>query len=82
MLSKFGVPVLVEETERVDSMRYSWARLLALAHEVQNHLIQVQPIFHRNLEQSVVLFQTELGEFTEAYDEVSCVVIPNQVHLC
>lgn len=71
IMHRFAIPVTVEEVEKVDTLRYTWARLTALATEVQSHLLEVQPIFHRNLVSSVDVFQTDLHDYIEKFDEVS-----------
>ena len=52
MLGKHDLPVLKDEMERVDTLRYSWQKMCVLASEVSSHLIQVSHVVTRDLASS------------------------------
>ena len=70
MLIKHELPVAKEETERCDTMRYSWERLNATAAEVQTHLLAIQPNFKSELISDVKVFITDCDNFYGDYDQV------------
>ncbi|KAK7081789.1 hypothetical protein SK128_004815, partial [Halocaridina rubra] len=45
LLQKYELGLTQEEAEKVDSLRYTWQKVLAQAVEVQNLLSRVQPYF-------------------------------------
>ena len=45
MLVKYDLGLTQDEVERVDSLRFTWQKVLAQAVEVQNLLSRVQPYF-------------------------------------
>ncbi|KAL2307869.1 hypothetical protein Nmel_000857, partial [Mimus melanotis] len=49
MLNKYDLLVAKEETEKVDTLHYTWEKLLIRANEVQNELIALQPNFRGEL---------------------------------
>ncbi|KAJ7306868.1 hypothetical protein OS493_040545 [Desmophyllum pertusum] len=49
MLNKFEVSVAREEVDGVDTLRYSFEKLLAQAGQVQSHLVKIQPNFKARL---------------------------------
>ena len=74
MLTKHELPVIREEAERCDTLRYSWERLNATSAEVQTHLLAIQPDFKSNLIQDVKVFIKDCNEFYSDYDSV-CTII-------
>ena len=70
MLNKHDLPVVKEETERCDTLRYSWERLNATAAEVQTHLLAIQPNFKSELITDVKVFITDCNDFYRDYDGV------------
>ena len=70
MLNKHDLPVAKEETERCDTLRYSWERLNATAAEVQTHLLSIQPNFKSELIEDVKVFITDCSNFYGDYDTV------------
>lgn len=70
MLAKFQISVAREEAERVDTFRYSWQKLLALAGEVQSHLIKIQQEFKTSLLTNVEQFKQDTTNFYHEYDTV------------
>lgn len=71
MLNKHDLKPQKEDSERCDTLRYSWERLLAQAVEVQDHLIKIQPGFRQELIRDVKVFKKDCGDFYKSYDEVS-----------
>ncbi|XP_010139316.1 PREDICTED: dynein heavy chain 5, axonemal-like, partial [Buceros rhinoceros silvestris] len=69
MLNKYDLPVAKEETEKVDTLRYTWEKLLARANEVQNELITLQPNFREELISTVKTFTEDCAQFCSDYDE-------------
>ena len=67
LLHRYQLPVLQEESERVDTLRYSWNRLLELVRQVQDHLIEIQADFKATLVENVVVFHEDLGSFYADY---------------
>ncbi|KAI8902513.1 dynein heavy chain and region D6 of dynein motor-domain-containing protein [Globomyces pollinis-pini] len=69
LLAKHNVSVTKEETEMVDSLRYSWKKLKTLVIETQAHLSKIQPVFKADLINSVQKFSQDVKEFTVEYTE-------------
>lgn len=71
MLNKYELSVAKEETEKVDTLRYSWEKLLARSAEVQNELVSLQPNFREELITNVQTFVEDCGHFYDDYKKVS-----------
>jgi dynein heavy chain len=69
LLAKHNVTVTKEETEMVDSLRYSWKKLKNLVIDTQTHLSKIQPVFKEELINSVNKFQQDVKEFTNEYTD-------------
>lgn len=54
----------------MDTLRYSWEKLLARASEVQNELVSLQPGFRKELIGTVEVFLQECHQFYQDYDVV------------
>jgi dynein heavy chain len=67
MLNRYQLPLIQEETERVDTLRYSWSRLLSTASQVQDHLISLQSEFKERLVTSISTYQEDLSTFYSDY---------------
>ncbi|XP_015771206.1 PREDICTED: LOW QUALITY PROTEIN: dynein heavy chain 5, axonemal-like [Acropora digitifera] len=67
MLNRYELLVAKEESERVDTLRYSWQKLQALATESQDQLIQIQPNFKGDLIDKVQVFVVDVVNLTEDY---------------
>ncbi|XP_059138117.1 LOW QUALITY PROTEIN: dynein axonemal heavy chain 8 [Peromyscus eremicus] len=76
ILNRFEVEVTKEESEGVDTLRYSFNKLQSKAVSVQDELVQVQPKFKSNLLESVEVFREDVINFTEAY-ETEGPMVPN-----
>lgn len=68
LLAKHNVSVTKEETEMVDSLRYSWKKLKQLVLDVQAHLGVIQPVFKSQLITSVEKFGQDVEEFVKDYN--------------
>nr|AAK60623.1 axonemal dynein heavy chain 8 long form [Mus musculus] len=68
ILNRFEVKVTKEESEGVDTLRYSFNKLQSKAISVQGELVQVQPKFKSSLLESVKVFCEDVINFTEAYE--------------
>ena len=71
MLHKYGLSVAKEEVEKVDTLRYTWEKLLSRSTEVQNELASLQPNFRGELIDNVETFLRDCSNFYQEYDEVS-----------
>ncbi|KAJ3249557.1 Dynein heavy chain 5, axonemal [Chytriomyces hyalinus] len=69
LLTKHNVAVTKEETEMVDSLRYSWKKLKVLVIDVQTHLSKIQPVFKADLIGAVGKFAQDVKDFTVEYTE-------------
>ncbi|KAJ3396765.1 Dynein heavy chain 5, axonemal [Lobulomyces angularis] len=67
LLHKHNVNVTKEETEMVDSLRYSWKKLKQLVLDVQAHLSKIQPVFRADLLSAVEKFTIDVDEYTKDY---------------
>lgn len=72
MLNKYELTVAKEETEKVDTLRYAWEKLLTRSSEVQNELVSLQPKFRQELISNVQTFVEDCGHFYGDYEKVSC----------
>ena len=70
MLTKYDIAVSKEDIERVDTLRYAWKNLLMLAKEVQDKLLEVQPVFKNDLTGKVVQFKMDAEDFVDSYQKV------------
>eukprot|EP00057_Strongylocentrotus_purpuratus_P020211 XP_011674685.1 PREDICTED: dynein heavy chain 5, axonemal [Strongylocentrotus purpuratus] len=72
LLNKYELLVAKEDVERVDTLRYSWAKLSSQATEVSHHLLSIQPNFRAGLIESVKTFTVDCNNFYESYHDVQC----------
>uniref|UniRef100_A0A8C8C8Z2 Dynein, axonemal, heavy chain 5 n=1 Tax=Oncorhynchus tshawytscha TaxID=74940 RepID=A0A8C8C8Z2_ONCTS len=75
MLHKYGLVVAKEEAEKVDTLRYTWEKLLARSTEVQNKLVSLQPNFRGELIDNVQTFVEDCGHFYQDYDKDGPMVV-------
>ena len=68
MLNKYELPLLKEEAEIVDTLRYAWEKVLSQGGQVQTYLVDIQPKFKRTLLENVTTFRTEVDNFAKDYD--------------
>ncbi|KAF6020163.1 DNAH5 [Bugula neritina] len=69
MLNKHELPVPKEEMEKVDTLRYSWSKLQALASEISSQLLQIQPQFRTELIDNVQTFVQDCTNFYSSYED-------------
>ncbi|EDV21817.1 uncharacterized protein TRIADDRAFT_59929 [Trichoplax adhaerens] len=67
MLHKYQLLVEKDEAERVDTLRYSWERLLTLAAEIQTQLIVIQPEFKARLLTNVEVYALDTNKFVDEF---------------
>lgn len=70
MLHKFELSVVKEEADKVDTLRYTWEKLLSRSTEVQNHLVALQPNFRHELLTNVEVFMEDCQHFYQDYEKV------------
>ncbi|ETE64448.1 Dynein heavy chain 8, axonemal, partial [Ophiophagus hannah] len=76
ILYRFEVEVTKEESEGVDTLRYSFNKLQSKAASVQDELIQVQPKFKGQLLEAVEVFREDVSNYEVAY-EMEGPMVPN-----
>ncbi|XP_075002904.1 dynein axonemal heavy chain 8 isoform X1 [Calonectris borealis] len=76
ILNTFEIEITKEESEGVDTLRYSFNKLQTKATRVQDELVQVQPKFKSNLLESVAVFQKDVSNFEMSY-ETEGPMVPN-----
>ncbi|XP_066913562.1 dynein axonemal heavy chain 5-like [Clytia hemisphaerica] len=69
MLTKYNITVSKDDIERVDTLRYAWKNLLLLAKEVQDELLQLQPVFKSDLTAKVEQFKQDSEDFVKSYQK-------------
>ncbi|KAM4633147.1 dynein axonemal heavy chain 5 isoform 2-T2 [Polymixia lowei] len=75
MLHKYELSVAKEEAEKVDTLRYTWEKLLSRGTEVQNELVALQPNFRGELITNVESFLEDCGHFYQDYDKDGPMVV-------
>ncbi|NXP03754.1 DYH8 protein, partial [Thinocorus orbignyianus] len=70
ILNTFEIGVTKEESEGVDTLRYSFNKLQtkAVSNKVQDELVRLQPKFKSNLLESVAIFQKDVANFEISYE--------------
>uniref|UniRef100_F6PHB9 AAA+ ATPase domain-containing protein n=1 Tax=Ciona intestinalis TaxID=7719 RepID=F6PHB9_CIOIN len=68
IMQKFNVNVNHEEINKVDTLRYSWNKLLSQSNMVSDKLCKVQPEFRSDLIEKVEKFHVDSAAFQDAYD--------------
>lgn len=71
LLQKHQIQVSHEDIERVDTIRYMWAKLQEQVAHLQTTLLKIQPRFRHILLTDVELYRTEVGSYTKDYGNVS-----------
>lgn len=67
MLNKYEIFFNDGNAEKVDSLAYGWKTVNEKAREVQDSLIQVQPVFKSDLLAKVTQFKKDVGTFSTEY---------------
>ncbi|XP_024917266.1 dynein heavy chain 5, axonemal [Cynoglossus semilaevis] len=75
MLHKFELSVVKEEADKVDTLRYTWEKLLSRSTEVQNHLVALQPNFRHELLTNVEVFMEDCQHFYQDYEKEGPMVV-------
>uniref|UniRef100_A0A8V0X370 Dynein axonemal heavy chain 5 n=1 Tax=Gallus gallus TaxID=9031 RepID=A0A8V0X370_CHICK len=75
ILNKYDLLVTKEESEKVDTLHYTWEKLLFRANEVQNELIALQPKFRRELISSLKTFTEDCAQFYSDYEQSGPLVV-------
>lgn len=70
MLHKYELSVAKEEADKVDTLRYTWERLLSRSTEVQDELLALQPKFREQLIGNVETFVKDCQHFYRDYEKV------------
>ncbi|XP_023932850.1 dynein heavy chain 8, axonemal [Lingula anatina] len=70
MLAKYNISVTNEETNKVDTLRYSFMKLIRKAGEIQDELVKIQPNFKSELLHAVEVFHHDLDDFRNEYDSM------------
>lgn len=71
MLHKYELSVAKEEADKVDTLRYTWEKLLSRSTEVQNELVALQPNFRGELVNNVGAFLEDCQFFYQDYEKVN-----------
>ena len=71
MLHKFELSVAKEEVDKVDTLRYTWDKLLSRSTETQNDLVALQPKFRGELLSNVQVFVEDCQYFYQDYEKVA-----------
>ncbi|XP_071325116.1 dynein axonemal heavy chain 5 isoform X1 [Trachinotus anak] len=69
MLHKYELSVAKEEADKVDTLRYTWEKLLSRGTEVQNELVALQPNFRGELVSNVETFLEDCQHFYQDYEK-------------
>ncbi|XP_060906983.1 dynein axonemal heavy chain 5 [Labrus mixtus] len=75
MLHKYELSVAKEEADKVDTLRYTWEKLLSRSTEVQNELVALQPNFRGELISNVETFLEDCQHFYLDYDKDGPMVV-------
>ncbi|XP_032892362.1 dynein heavy chain 5, axonemal-like [Amblyraja radiata] len=69
MLNKYEMQVVKEDSDRVDTLRYTWEKLLMHGTAVQNQLISLQPSFRAELIINMKTFLEDSDTFFQDYEK-------------
>lgn len=70
-MQKHQIQVSQEDLERVDTLRYMWAKLQEQVALLQTTLLKIQPKFRHTLVTNVELYHKEVKSYTIDYKNVS-----------
>ena len=68
LLGAYGVVVARAESDRMDTLRFEWGKMMATSKEVQDHLIEIQAPFKSDLISKVSAFVLSTATFVSEYD--------------
>eukprot|EP00111_Clytia_hemisphaerica_P005698 TCONS_00016530-protein len=74
MLNRYGVQYNREESEKVDSLRYSVQKLFSQSSSVQTELVKIQPNFKGGLLDAVEVFHVDSNNYTDEYESTGPMV--------
>ncbi|XP_055861319.1 dynein axonemal heavy chain 8-like isoform X4 [Biomphalaria glabrata] len=69
LMSNLSMTVPKEETDRADSLRYTYEKMLEQCSQVTDVLMEVQPSFKEDLTQSVEILKIDVAAFVSDYDK-------------
>ncbi|XP_060776773.1 dynein axonemal heavy chain 5-like [Neoarius graeffei] len=75
MLNKYELSVAKEETEKVDTLRYAWEKVLTRSAEVQDELVSLQFSFQEELISNVQTFVDDCEHFYGDYEKDGPMVV-------
>ncbi|XP_019376784.1 PREDICTED: dynein heavy chain 5, axonemal [Gavialis gangeticus] len=75
ILNKYQLLVAKEDTEKADTLRYVWEKLLVRGNEVQNELVALQPKFRGEIISTVETFIEDCDQFYADYDKNGPMVV-------
>uniref|UniRef100_A0A8C4H102 Dynein, axonemal, heavy chain 5 n=1 Tax=Dicentrarchus labrax TaxID=13489 RepID=A0A8C4H102_DICLA len=75
MLHKYELSVAKEEADKVDTLRYTWEKLLSRSTEIQNELVALQPNFRGELVSNVETFLEDCQHFYQDYEKDGPMVV-------
>ncbi|XP_071824188.1 dynein axonemal heavy chain 5-like [Apostichopus japonicus] len=68
LLNKYEL-LMKDDTESVDTLRYSWEKIVTQATQLSHHLLEIQPDFKGGLLENVETFITDCDTFYDDYKE-------------
>lgn len=72
-MQKHQIQVSLEDIERVDTLRYMWAKLQEQVASLQTTLLKIQPKFRHTLITNVEVYHSEVTSYTKDYQNVSAI---------
>ena len=69
MLNKYEITFDDGNAEKVDTLSYGWKNLNEKAREVQNNLVDVQPLFKSDLLSKVIQFKKDVDVYNHEYTQ-------------
>ncbi|XP_028415244.1 dynein heavy chain 5, axonemal-like [Dendronephthya gigantea] len=75
LLNKYGLHYSSHDSERVDSLTYSWKKVNSQASSVQTHLLEIEPEYKTNLLNAVEVYKDTMVTFVGDYDEKGPMVV-------
>ncbi|XP_027143184.1 dynein heavy chain 5, axonemal isoform X2 [Larimichthys crocea] len=75
MLHKYELSVAKEEADKVDTLRYTWEKMLSRSTEIQNELVALQPNFRGELVSNVETFLEDCQHFYQDYEKDGPMVV-------
>lgn len=73
-MQKHSIQVSQDDVERVDTLRYMWAKVQEQVGQLQTTLLKIQPQFRATLIENVVTYQTEVTSYVGDYTTVRSIL--------